>query len=278
MAKRESNEVAPTTGSVPVVPDFMKQYAGQGTENLKASDVALPFIRLTQATSPQVAEHSVSPGSYWHTLAEMDLGKELRVVGIMTDARAILWRPREAGGGILARSDDLQKWNPSNAVFDVPINKNTKTVKWATKGSVAESRLLEWGTFDPDDPKSSPAATYMYNMVVCLPDFLGLPPAVISMQRASIRVARKLFGKFKMTAAPMYGVYLKMRSVVETGQGQSFHNYKFEMDGFVESKEEFERYHEWYKLFSKQGINIKEEDLQPEDTSSSADTAEESAF
>lgn len=270
MAKRESTEVAPVSGSVPAVPDFMKKYAGQGTEKLQSRDIALPFIRLTQATSPQVAEHGITPGHYWHTLAERDLGKEVRVVGIFSDARAILWRPREAGGGILARSDDLQRWTPSNAVFEVPINKNTKTVKWATRGSVDESRLLEWGTFDPDDPKSPPAGTYMYNMVVCLPDYKDLPPAVISMQRASIRVARKLFGKLKMTAAPMYGIYLKMRSVTETGQGQTFYNYKFEMDGFVESQAEFDKYQEWYHIFSKQGINIKEEDLQPEDTQAAA--------
>jgi hypothetical protein len=268
MPKREDNSVAPstnqTTAVATAVPDFMKAHIGKGVENLRSSDVAIPLLKLTQATSPQVESFDAKPGLFWHTLLDEEFPKEMRVVCLYTDQRAILWRPRDAGGGILARSDDMLKWSPSNSSFEVMIYKNTKKVVWNTRESIDASRLLEWGSYDPDDPKSPPAGTRMYNMVVALADRPDLPPAVITMQRASIRVARKLFGKFKMSPAPAFGFYLKMSSAVEEGQGQKFHNFRFTMDGMVKDEAEFNRYLEFHNMFKSMGVKISEDDLQSE--------------
>ena len=61
--------------------------------------------------------------------------------------------------------------------------------------TVAKSGLAEWGSYNPDESSSPPAATRMYNAVVMIPDFLEFSPAVVTMQRAAIKVARKLLGK-----------------------------------------------------------------------------------
>jgi hypothetical protein len=274
MPKREENQVVEKKGNLPSasIPDFMKAHIGLGVENLRSSDVAIPLLKLNQATSPQVVEQDAKPGLFWHTLLEEEFPKDLRVVCLYTDQRAILWRPRDSGGGILARSDDMLRWSPSNASFEVSINKNTKKVTWHTRNTIDESRLLEWGSYDPDDPKSPPAGTRMYNMVVALADRPDLPPAVITMQRASIRVARKLFGKFKMTPAPAFGFYLRMSSAMEEGQGQKFHNFRFTMDGMVTDEAEFNRYLDLHNMFKKMGVKINEDDLQTEsEVSSSVD-------
>src|SRR5580692_7697886 len=93
------------------LPDFMKGQEGLGTENLGASDVAVPRIKLMQALSPELQEYNdLKAGNFWHTLAEQNFGSEVRISPIFVDKRFILWRPRKSGGGILARADNGVNW------------------------------------------------------------------------------------------------------------------------------------------------------------------------
>lgn len=268
-----ANDVVKTEGAgAPSVPDFMKGKAGLGVENVGAGDVAIPRIKLLQGISPEVlARDDLRAGYFYHTISEESLGRELRIVPVYTDIRAILWRPRHSGGGILARMNDGRHWEPANASFEVVLKKNKEdpgtSVKWYTKKTEAEAGLLSWGSSNPADPNSQPAATKMYNIVAMLPDHPELSPVVITLQRAAVKVAMNFTGKLKLSRAPSYGTVFVMSSLQESRNGDTFFNYKFTADGFVQNKEEFDLYEETYNRFKEQGLQIRDEDgLQDEDT------------
>lgn len=273
----EKNAVVPIKESAVAVatelPEHMRGMAGAGTESLTGADIEVSRIKLLQATSPEVLENDdYRPGHFMHTTTGQTFGREVEVVLVYADVRAILWRPMDTGGGILARTDDMRRWVPSGASFDVDLGKAAPgvKVKWETKSSVEESRLLEWGSFNPNDPSSQPAATRMYNVVAVLPEHLHLGPSVITLQRTAIKTARKLMGKLKMSPAPMFGLVFKMSSVQETnGTGQTFFNYRFEGNGFVTNPEMFAGFKDVYEQFRKEGLRIRDvEGLQDDEVGS----------
>jgi len=249
-------------GDLAVIPEHLRGTGGQGTESIRGSDVALPLIKLAQAISEELnAIDGLKPGDFFHTITEEILGPEIDLVIVYSDIRAMLWRPRESGGGILARTDDLVKWQPSNAVFDVQL-KNKKTVKWATKSNVVESRLLEFGTSDPDDPQSQPAGTRMYNMCCMLTDFPHLSPSIVTNQRSQIKAAKAVLGKLKMSRVAAWGQRFKLQSIEDQGPSGPFFNVRYVANGFVEDADEAALYREFYEKFLKDAPKIRDEDLE----------------
>lgn len=243
------------------VPEFMKGMAGQGTENLSGADVETPRLILLQSVSPQVEEYdNARAGQFWHNMLNEPLGEKIRVVISYVDKRAILWRPRPPvdTGGILARSEDLIHWSPSNANFKVKIDKAGTEVTYNTGKTVAQSRLLEWGSSDPRDPNSPPAATLMYNFVLSFPDHPGVPPAVFSFQRSTSKVARKLLGRLKMSPVPSFGVYYEFESFTEESDGQKFKSLRCTPMGFVQDQAEFDVYKSIYEALKRSGLRMAE--------------------
>lgn len=254
---------APPPAQTTELPEFMKGMRGMGTENIGIKDVETPRVALLQSTSKQCLEREdCKPGLFWHTVLETPLGdkKVLRGVPIYIDQRTLLWRPMDDnGGGILARADDNIHWSPANATFKVKINKGTKEVVWKTAKTVAESGLDQWGTYDPDDPNSQPAATLMYNVVFAFPDFPEIGPAVYSFQRTGVPTAKKFMGKLKLSQAPSFGCVYELSSEPDTNNsGQTYLVPKMTMAGFVTDKAQFDEYKNLYELFKKDGLKVKD--------------------
>ncbi len=240
------------------VPDFMREQVGMGTERLGSGDAEVPRIKLMQALSPELTEYSVKQGEFWHSLAEENLGKEVRVSPIFNDKRYLLWRPRKSGGGILARADNGVNWSPPNGEFAVKLDSG-KEVTWRTANTVAASGLAEWGSSDPADNNSPPAATLMYVFAVTFPDMPEMPPAVITLQRSQIKVARRFIGKLKITQAPSFGQIYKMSSFEDTNAAsQKFYNFSFAKDGLIENRDLYESNFGFYKFFKAQGVQVKD--------------------
>lgn len=249
------------------LPGFMQDQVGLGTEALDSSAVEVPRIKLLQALSPELTEYNgIVQGHFWHSLMEQDLGSTVRITPIYIDSKFLLWRPRESGGGILARADNGINWSPPNTEFLVKL-KGGQEVKWKTANTVAASRLDQWGSSNPADSSSPPAATRMYNIVATFPDFPDMPPAVITLQRAAIKVARRFIGKLKITRAPSFGLIFDMTAVSDrNSSGQSFWNYGFKGSGMVQDETVYRRNHDYYKYFATQGVNVKDiEEAQNDD-------------
>ena len=263
MAKAaKKNEVAPTGGAAPL-PAHMQGKQGKGMEHIDQDDLELPRISLLQAISPEVVDDHHAPGQFFHNIAEMELGDKLRVVPIHISKSFILWRPRHEGGGILARAADGVNWDKPDAEFEVHPFKDTPKLKvtWKTAETVKESGLDAWGSTNPDDEDSPPAATKMFNVVCHLPDYPGLSPAVITLQRASVKVANKLMSALMISEAPIFGTQFNCLAVADTNNaGQDFLNYKFKMDGFVEDEELFNKLEKLHEQFESMGVKIKDEE------------------
>lgn len=249
------------TGEVAAaLPDYMKGHAGKGGELADSSKLLIPRITLLQALSKEVQEGGLKQGEFYHTVTEESLGSEVRFVPILFRSQFILWNPRENGGGILARADDGIHWNPADQSFTVKIDKKGNTATWITAKTVKESGLDQWGSFDPSDPKSQPAATEMYTFLIAFPDYPSLGLAVLALQRSQIKVARKLLTSLKFSELPFYGQKFVMKSTTDTNKtNQTFNNFKFVRDG-IAGEEEFKRYARYYEQFKDEQFDIKDLD------------------
>ncbi len=237
------------------LPAFIQKHAGLG--GLGVGDVEMPRLKLLQAPSPELAEfNNAKQGEFWHSLIDERLGSPVRICPIYIDRRFILWRPREAGGGITE--------------FTVRL-KSGHEVKWRTARTVAASGLDRRGSYNPSDPNSPPAATRMYSIVCSFPDRQDLPPAVVILQRAALKVATKLIGKLKVLRAPSFGVILEMASFKDKSPSGEFYNYAFEIVGPVEDKAFYEENFAQYRFFIEQGLKVKDLEGAQEDEASSAE-------
>ena len=244
------------------VPEFMKNHMGVGTEAFDQSDMRTPQLKLMQGISPELqADNSLRAGMFYHTGIDIGVEGPINAVLLYTDKRYILWNPRDAGGGILARADDCVHWSPANASFTVKLDKKDggKTVTWKTANTVAESGLDKWGTMNPDDKDSPPAATLTYNFVFAFPDNPDLPPAVLRMQRAGVPSAQKFITKLKLSRLPIYGRVFSLDSAVETNNAnQTFQTVTFTNVGPLLDEELFHEYEGLYLNFKKSGLEIKD--------------------
>lgn len=264
---KPGQQVATQKSGVPAeaMPDYMKGDTGKGAEGLGMGDIEVPRIKLIQAISPEIKTHDMDAGVFFHTITEESLGEELEIIPVFVSKAYILWRPRPPidSGGMLARAMDGVHWSPSTGEFQVKTRKGQKEPTiWKLAATVAQSGLDAWGTSDPEDTGSPPAATQMINVAAILPAHLDLSPVVITLQRAGLKVGKKFAGKLKMSQIPIFGRKFMMRSVDDSSQAGAFKNYSFEGIGQL-GEEDLDVYNMgkgFYESFKRMGLNIKDID------------------
>jgi len=253
------------------LPDWMKGDIGKGAENIGRDDLETPRLKLIQALSPELqANDELRAGDFFHTAAEHVFRGPFRVVPLYMDKRYILWNPRDSGGGILARADDGVHWNPPNAAFNVKLDRKDggQAVTWKTANTVQQSRLAEWGSTNPNDANSAPAATQMINYVFAFPDFHDLMPAVFTFQRSAVKYGRRFNTKIKTLtmSTPLFGLVFEMASFVDRNKvSQEFHSPLIKGMGRVQEEALYREYKTQHEMFAKAGLTIRDvEGLQDE--------------
>jgi hypothetical protein len=165
-------------------------------EGLNKDDVKTPRIKLITPTNPEVRtfQGKAIPGQFWHTGMNIDLGASFQAVPIIVGKRVIIWSPRDGDdGGMLAFSRDAMNWQSgADKEFKVKIHKGTKEVTWRTRRNVKQSGLLEWGSYDPDDSNSPPAAQLSYEYLLYLIKHPDLSPVVMGTYRTALTNAKQL--------------------------------------------------------------------------------------
>lgn len=213
-----------------------KEYKTQN-DNFDSSDVVIPRIKLLQGISPELQQFDHAKiGHFWHSGMDMDLGSKVKFVVADRRKKYLLSAPLEDGQGVLARADDAVKWDKTGK-WQVKLKGVKQPVTWEiTDLDVQKSGLTQWGTSNPDDEDSGPAATMFYDYLVFLPDHLDLGPAVISLARASIKKAKKgLNDKIKLhdtNGRPMQALIFEASSVDEQSDSGGFKNWQFISAGF----------------------------------------------
>tara|TARA_R100001594_G_scaffold33685_6_gene62456 strand:+ start:1389 stop:2195 length:807 start_codon:yes stop_codon:yes gene_type:complete len=240
-----------------VIPDFLAEYSGEGVED--TSDLAVvPRVKLLQALSPEVSEGDEKGGHFYHTIAEQSMGSEVMMIPLLVTKSVILWRPRRDGGGILARADDGIHWDRPDQEFDVKLDSG-KQVVWYTGKSVQQSGLSQFGSSDPDDDNSKPAATLNINIVSWFPDEPAMSPAIISLSKASLGVGKKFVSKLGISRLPTWSRIFKMSSYKHDHASGTFFDYKFEGAGTIDEDTAPEM-RSMYQYFRTKGVTTREED------------------
>ena len=238
------------------LPGFVRKYASQ--DGLGLGDGEIPRLKLLQARSPELIKfNNAREGEFWHSLVDERIGSTVRICPIYIDWRFILWRPRQAGGGILARADDGKHWMPADTEFTVTLESG-HDVKWRTARTVAASGLHKRGSYDPSDPKSPPAATRLYSIVCSFPDRRDLPPAAVILQGAATRAATNLIGQLKGLRAPSFGVIVEMAAAQGKSPSGDLYKYAFEVAAPVEDKPFYELNFARFRFLMQHGFKVKD--------------------
>ncbi len=185
VAKRNTTEVA-----VHNPEDFVR------LGNVGIQDMEIPALKLLQGLSPEVKEnHALRAGRWYHTILERDLGPIVQKAVIEVVHRSVdLWSPKDVRGvesKLLARSADGVNWDRPNQIFPVLLANGLK-VEWNTRSNVGASGLLNWGSSNPNDPNSTPAANLVYTLILRIiePEGIGAPCIYIPSKMARKAVMR----------------------------------------------------------------------------------------
>ena len=170
------------TELVRATPDYLQGVSREDAgldDNFDASDVVIPSIRLLQGTSPQCADFDdAKAGVFWHT----GIGEPLESFDFVVCSRRkkyLLRAPLTDDQGVLARAENGVTWDRMGT-WTVMVDKKT-SVTWTIDDlNVARSEVSKWGSHDPSDPRSPPAATLFYDYLVLLPNHLDWGPCVMS--------------------------------------------------------------------------------------------------
>jgi hypothetical protein len=114
--KKKSNlpaKKAKQTTDVTVFEGY-EEFEGRGFQNQTNDDIAIPFINILQAMSPEVQPDGVDgakAGMLINSVTQ-ELYDEVKLVPAITQHVFVAWKPRDQGGGIVATyqpNDDIVK-------------------------------------------------------------------------------------------------------------------------------------------------------------------------
>jgi hypothetical protein len=217
------------------VPDYLRQYQKAKIGNVDVTDQVIPRIKLIQAISPELQTfNEAKAGTFWHTIGNMSLGDRVMGVPIVIRKSYILWAPRNDDRGILARAMDGIHWDVPNAEFTVKPKGSPSSVTYHTKGSVAESRLDQFGTSIPGDPQSVPAASLTYNMLWYFPEWPEFSPSVVINARSSVKPMQQLLSKIDSKPVAHYCQLYDIGVIQQKGAEGPFFNYTYTGAGFAD--------------------------------------------
>lgn len=268
----KNTEVTKTSGKLPgdAIPSFLQK--GQaGKEHLGQADVELPQLKLLQGTTPGLNENGWRTGNFLHSILEEEVESvddedeglsRMEITPIIcVRPRYRLFNPIDQGGGVLARADDGVHWNPENHIFDVKIHNGTKTVKWTTAETVKKSGLGEWGSSDPDDPNSPPAADLQYIYICNSPTHPHFGVFTILMQRSAIAAAKRFNSYVMVSEYNCYDMKFTIESVWDDkGANNKKFLWKIRPAGFVADENVSKDNAVIYEQFKDTDIGIHDEE------------------
>lgn len=247
----------------------------KASDEFDNEDLIIPRVALLQGISPAVMAGEAANGHFWHTIMEEDLGDVLRVVPILYRKQYTLWNPLHMGGGVIARASDGKHWDTD---FDVQVapykDFPKKLVRYTAKKGDAVGRGVGLGAFgsaDPENPDSQPAATLSHVFMMMSLDHLGLGPFIVFLQRSSDPVARQLISRIKTVEngpmkAPMWGQIFSVTSkTVPNNAGQEYNQYQFKPDGFVANPETFSQFTDMRTAYQDTRFRTNDEDADLDD-------------
>lgn len=282
--KKPSTAVAKTGVGTKVsstAPAYLKTYRGPlGSEDIEASDITIPRLKIGQAMSDEVKDGLIEEGSLFLNVSAEPLWKPgdepMPAVIVARNAEYILWRPRKDGGGILARAKPEKtkqglryRWDKPNQSFQVKID-GKHAVTWKTKTFVDEDGLGDWGSEIPGNKESGIAATKHHNYVVVLPEHDNIVCAM-SLARSGVKKAKDLNAIIKMRGAvPIQAGMYALTTIDEQNDLGKYKNLKVINAGWV-PEGDFEVFDQIAKGFQQTGFKVDQADADKDEVGANTD-------
>lgn len=240
---------------------------GSGKSNIDQSDMVIPRVALMQSTHEQVEQGKTTSGQFFHTITEESLGSEISdMVIIHHSKRYNLWKPRHEGGGILARASDGRRWDEQFRGMEFEVQPDKMRPRYKVKWKIEQDGIVNrdvglgaWGTSDPDNIDSQPAATLSHVLVCVRLSALHEGPFVVLLQRTAEKVAKGLLTKINLDQAPIYGQVYKMSSKGDSTASGDFYQYQFAKAGHVQDQAVFEQLEKMFERLEAQGVKYDDE-------------------
>jgi hypothetical protein len=246
---QETTAVATRSEAPPPAIRDPKQFRRFG--NVGIADMEIPALKLLQGLSPEVkANHELRAGHFYHSILEEDLGEELEVVVLLVHHSVILRSPKNVRGVdsvILAKAADGVNWDKPNQRFEVTLQDRRK-VEWFTGRNVEASGLRDWGSSDPSNRQSTPAAAHVYTVIlrILTPKVEG--PVIYTGSLTANRKIMQLNSKIDLRAAagtpPLRQIYRMIPEERNAGQAVSWFVPNFTAAGEIPEGQLFEEFME----------------------------------
>jgi len=107
--------------------NFMDEYSGEGTQFVTADDLAIPFLKISQALSDEIDAESpefikgLKLGMFFNSLTKYTYGKEISIIPLRFQKVWLEWKPKRGGlvnrhepGTIEVDKTDFSEWKRPN--------------------------------------------------------------------------------------------------------------------------------------------------------------------
>jgi len=156
-------------GALVAFADDMLADAGLGFENVSANDVAIPYLKVLQALSPELRGVTKIAGAEEGLIINTVTGqlmKEARIIPCAFKKSYVEWTPREAGGGL------VKEWTDEKILEKTKKNERNQDVL----------------------PSGNLIVTTAYHYVLVLADG-GFERALIAMSSTQLKKSRRWLGQ-----------------------------------------------------------------------------------
>ena len=204
--------VKPGEGGALAMPDF-GAFAGMGFENQTSQDMAIPFLGVLQALSPQIQEadptyiEGAKAGDLINTVTGELIRRPATFVPCYTEHVYVEWVPRDAGGGFVA----IHGYNS-----EVVVTAKVKAEKFNDLRTPEGNNLVE--TF------------YVYGMLLDGPEATtSTTPIVIAFTSTKIKVYKALMTKLRTVKGnpPLFAFRVSISTTdAKNKKNQPYKNFK----------------------------------------------------
>jgi hypothetical protein len=267
-----------TTPDSANVPDWMRKAStGASIGNIDSSDLKPPQLKMLAGMSPEVINGTpgASPGNFWMTIFNQNLGHSVTGTFILLRKSYQVWAPKGVGvsneqKGPLASATNGISWDVPNQTFDIRFPQNPKIYKWKIGKLVTDFGAKDWGSQQPEDPKSKPIATLTYNTLWCIDMPNGAKQlCVFISSRTAVKPMQNFFAALKAHGVDHYFQRYRIVQQKLTGPtGDPFFTYEFQYIGNIQDEAEAMQMKALHVQYSKSGfvsdVEAEAEDIRTE--------------
>ena len=209
------------------VPAYIKTATDRGNENV-GQQLTIPRVKLLQKMSDEVDKHHANyvkgaeVGHFLNTLTGQNYGDEVYALSITFKTEHVVWRDREAGGGLLGAFS-------SHVEAQETIDAQEKPADYSITETHTHLLLFK----DPETGK------------------LDETPIVMDFASSKLRISRNWNSQIALKGGDRFSGLWKIKSVaVENRMGNAFMNLDVEFQGWAQ-EDDYKRAEALYEKHSK---------------------------